>query len=158
MNDAEPARLRCLGIPYRAGFIEVLLAHPRHVNLEVWMIHPDSIREDATWVTEVSESGVTGNTEIELDLRTALELADALQTAAHASAAGHLTRTICDECGSIFAASDLTMSGLCPECAHYLYGRPNCAHSFREGRCRHCLWDGSVSEYIASIKGTQRAG
>ena len=27
------------------------------------------------------------------------------------------------------------MMGLCPECAHILYGYPNCDHHFQDGRC-----------------------
>ena len=40
------------------------------------------------------------------------------------------------------------MMGLCPECAHVLYGYPNCSHHFQNGRCVHCYWDGSKSMYI----------
>lgn len=61
-----------------------------------------------------------------------------------------LTRT-CDECGSTYLASSSQMASLCPECAHILYGYPNCAHIFRAGKCVKCLWDGSRSEYIRSM-------
>ena len=44
------------------------------------------------------------------------------------------------------------MMVLCPECAHYLYEYDNCAHEMEEGVCKKCLWDGSVSEYVKSIK------
>lgn len=54
----------------------------------------------------------------------------------------------CDECGSTFIAARSAMSGLCAECAHQLYGYPACAHDFENGRCRHCGWDGSVSEFL----------
>ena len=37
---------------------------------------------------------------------------------------------------------------LCPECAHILYGYPNCGHVFKNGRCIYCYWDGSRSKYI----------
>lgn len=40
------------------------------------------------------------------------------------------------------------MPQLCPECAHRLYGYPNCDHDFVDGRCRLCRWDGSVSNYL----------
>ena len=116
MSDAESNRFRCFGIQYRAGFIEVTRPHPRHVNLEAWCINPEAIREEATWVTDVADSEITGNTEIELDLRQALELADSLQVAVSESAEEHSTETTCEECGSTFAASDATMSGLCREC------------------------------------------
>ena len=55
---------------------------------------------------------------------------------------------VCDECGSLFFKSSSQMMGLCPECAHVLYGYPNCPHHFQNGRCVNCYWDGSKSEYI----------
>jgi hypothetical protein len=54
----------------------------------------------------------------------------------------------CDECGSPFFAAASEMDGLCPECAYYLYGYPNCDHDRVNGRCTKCAWDGSRSEYI----------
>lgn len=59
---------------------------------------------------------------------------------------------ICDECESLFFSESSKMSGLCPECAHILYGYPNCAHDFRNGRCLKCYWDGSESDYIKFLK------
>ena len=48
----------------------------------------------------------------------------------------------CDECGSQFFPNVASMSGLCPECAHWLYGKPNCLHEFVVGvdrrYCRVC--------------------
>ena len=61
--------------------------------------------------------------------------------------------SICDECGSEFLKSTSKMMALCPECAHVLYGYPNCAHDFKNGRCIYCHWDGSQSEYIKGLKG-----
>ncbi len=58
---------------------------------------------------------------------------------------------ICDECGSEFLKSTSKMSSLCPECASILYGYENCNHSFKDGKCVKCLWDGSRSEYIKSL-------
>ena len=55
---------------------------------------------------------------------------------------------VCDECGSLFFKGSSQMMGLCPECAHVLYGYPNCPHRFLNGRCVNCYWDGSKSEYI----------
>ena len=55
---------------------------------------------------------------------------------------------LCDECGSLFFKGSSKMMGLCPECAHVLYGYPNCDHYFQNGRCVHCYWDGSKSVYI----------
>ena len=62
---------------------------------------------------------------------------------------------ICDECGSKFLKSSSKMMTLCPECAHVLYGYPNCAHAFKNGRCIYCHWDGSQSEYIKGLKRTE---
>ena len=49
----------------------------------------------------------------------------------------------CDECGSLFFADASRMDGLCPECAHLLYGDEACAHSF--GCNRGLPWAGSLS-------------
>lgn len=38
----------------------------------------------------------------------------------------------CEECGSQYYGDKSKMSSLCPECAHYLYGYPNCKHEFTE--------------------------
>src|SRR5437762_9950435 len=57
----------------------------------------------------------------------------------------------CDECGSIYFAAASSMSQLCPECAHHLYGYRNCSHSFVNERCSLCGWDGSRSSYIKRL-------
>lgn len=62
---------------------------------------------------------------------------------------------LCDECGSEYYASASQMDGLCPECAHILYGYEACHHVFEDGKCTLCLWDGSRSEYIRSLIGTE---
>lgn len=54
----------------------------------------------------------------------------------------------CDECGSDYFADSSRMARLCPECAHRLYGYPRCDHSFADGRCTKCGWDGSGSDYL----------
>ena len=59
---------------------------------------------------------------------------------------------VCDECGSEYLASKSKMASLCPECAHVIYGYENCNHVFENGKCTLCLWDGSQSEYIKSLK------
>jgi hypothetical protein len=59
----------------------------------------------------------------------------------------------CDECGSDYFAAASPMSQLCPECAHWLYGYPRCAHEFIGGRCFRCGWNGSVSEYVRGLQG-----
>lgn len=58
----------------------------------------------------------------------------------------------CDECGSLFLKSSSQMIGLCPECAHVLYGYPNCFHKFHKGRCVFCFWDGSSSNYVRKLR------
>lgn len=40
------------------------------------------------------------------------------------------------------------MRALCPNCAHALYGYPNCEHSFVGGRCERCDWDGTIPKWI----------
>lgn len=60
--------------------------------------------------------------------------------------------SICDECRSKFIKSSSKMEGLCPECANVLYGYPNCNHTFKNGRCIYCYWDGSQSEYIKYLR------
>lgn len=58
------------------------------------------------------------------------------------------TRHPCDECGSDYRPESSAMDQLCPECAHRLYGYPNCDHEFANGRCLKCWWDGAVSDYL----------
>lgn len=158
MSDTERTRLRCAGIQYRSGFIELALVHDKHINLETWSIHPDVFNATTNWVTDVSDSAVTGNVELELDLTTAMRLAELLNELVAIESAKDRIEGNCDECGSRFLTSPTTMSRLCPECSHYLDNKPNCAHSFRDGRCRRCGWDGSVSDQVASIKGTTKSG
>lgn len=47
------------------------------------------------------------------------------------------------------------MASLCPECAHWLYGYPNCAHDFIVGPgkryCRRCGWDCSRSDHVREL-------
>lgn len=49
----------------------------------------------------------------------------------------------CEECGSQYVATALSMTLLCPECSHVLYGTPKCSHKFISGHCIICGWDGS---------------
>ncbi len=158
MNDTEPTRLRCDGIQYRGGFIETRLVHAKHINLETWSIDPDALNPNAKWVSDVSDSAVTGNVELELDLRTALDLTESLHDLLPLNLLRTGQKPIVMNADRRFLSSQATMSALCPECSHYLYNKPNCALSFRDGRCRRCGWDGSVSEYVASIKGTTKSG
>jgi hypothetical protein len=65
--------------------------------------------------------------------------------------AHRVTRT-CDECGSPFFVSASHMASLCPECAHYLYGTPACAHELVAGHCTRCGWNGSESPFVARVK------
>ncbi len=60
--------------------------------------------------------------------------------------------TQCDECGSPFFKDSSTMMGLCPECAHVVYGYPPCVHAFDDvGVCTLCGWDQSRSTYIEKV-------
>lgn len=59
---------------------------------------------------------------------------------------------LCVECESLYYQAKSKMTELCPECAHYLYGYENCSHTFENGRCVKCFWDGSVSDYVQSLK------
>lgn len=158
MNDLKPNRLRCNGIRYRGGFIETRLVHASHINLETWSVDPDAMHANTEWVTDLSDSAVSGNVELELDLRVAIQLADSLHELVATEATTGGGTASCDEFGSRFTSSDATMPALCPECAHYLHDKPNCAHSFRNGRCRQCGWDGSVSDCVAMINGTASRG
>lgn len=63
-----------------------------------------------------------------------------------------MTIQSCTECESLFYPQSSKMASLCPECAHYLYGHENCKHFFEKGRCIHCYWDGSASEYVKKCK------
>jgi predicted RNA-binding Zn-ribbon protein involved in translation (DUF1610 family) len=58
----------------------------------------------------------------------------------------------CDECASPFLGETSRMESLCPECAHWLYGTPNCEHQIVAGTCARCGWNGSVSDYVKSLK------
>lgn len=58
----------------------------------------------------------------------------------------------CDECNSLFYVSTSKMNSLCPECSHYIYGYENCNHNFIDGRCEKCYWDGSISNYVKTLK------
>ena len=57
----------------------------------------------------------------------------------------------CDECRSPFFTAASEMDGLCPECAHHLYGYPNCHHVWANDRCAKCGWDGSRSDYVRGL-------
>ena len=57
----------------------------------------------------------------------------------------------CEECGSQFVKTSSKMISLCPECAHILYGYPNCNNTLKNGKCIHCGWDKSRSQYITSL-------
>lgn len=59
---------------------------------------------------------------------------------------------ICEECLSQYYKNASMMTELCPECSHILYNYINCEHSFQNGHCLYCYWDGSQSDYIKSIK------
>ena len=61
-------------------------------------------------------------------------------------------KRICDECGSLYFKESSEMIGLCPNCAHKLYGYPNCSHEFEDGICKKCGWNGQTSIFLKDLK------
>lgn len=60
-------------------------------------------------------------------------------------------KNICDECLSSYFTDSSKMAGLCPNCAHKLYGYPSCTHDFEEGSCLKCGWNGQESDYVKEL-------
>lgn len=60
--------------------------------------------------------------------------------------------SVCDECESEFFKESSQMISLCPNCAHSLYGYPNCKHEFINENCLYCGWNGNSSDYIQNSK------
>lgn len=80
-------KIHCKNIPYRSGFVEVRPnMHSGHINIEIWNLDPGYDR-DATDVSDdrLSDTDVTSNTEIELDIAQALELIRLLNAAVAAA-------------------------------------------------------------------------
>ena len=82
-NPTQLPMIRCNGISYRQGFIEVsagILAD--HVNVEIWNVHPDTNISDLVRVDQVvSDNAFIGNTEVELTIREANALIESLRRA-----------------------------------------------------------------------------
>jgi predicted RNA-binding Zn-ribbon protein involved in translation (DUF1610 family) len=57
----------------------------------------------------------------------------------------------CEECERPFVAAATSMRGLCAECAHLLYGTPACTHTWVDGRCSTCGWNGVRSAYTTTL-------
>ncbi|MFD2564792.1 hypothetical protein, partial [Aquimarina rubra] len=57
---------------------------------------------------------------------------------------------ICVECESEYFKNNSEMIAICPDCAHKLYGYPNCEHKFEGERCVKCGWNGQTSEFLKS--------
>jgi predicted RNA-binding Zn-ribbon protein involved in translation (DUF1610 family) len=57
-------------------------------------------------------------------------------------------KKICNECESEYFKDSSEMTDLCPNCAHKLYGYPNCEHKFENGNCSKCGWNGQISEFL----------
>ena len=162
MNKHKPTiRLKCVGVPYRQGFIEVTpTIHEGHVNIETWNVDPRVDLDGVHWVTTsaLPDDKVLSNTEVELTIADAKKLVTAINDAidrieddnSESNDCSDKLRT-CDECGSTYIASASRMTALCPECAFRLYGYDNCIHRFQSGRCIKCGWDGSVSEYLRQL-------
>lgn len=162
MGEHKPTiRLKCSGVPYRQGFIEVTPAiHEGYVNIETWDINPSVDLESLHWVSlvDLADDDVSSNTEVEMTIVNAKKLATAINDAIDRIENDVATpdcspvewRT-CDECRSKYILSASWMTALCPECAFQLYGYKNCEHRFESERCVDCGWDGSVSEYVKTL-------
>ena len=57
-------------------------------------------------------------------------------------------KIICVECESDYFEGSSKMTELCPDCAHKLYGHPNCEHKFEKGNCTKCGWNGQTSQFL----------
>lgn len=57
-------------------------------------------------------------------------------------------RNVCTECESEYFKDSSKMTGLCPDCAHKIYGYPNCKHEFKKGKCSKCGWNSQTSEFL----------
>lgn len=86
MSDAI---IKCNGIAYRKGFIEVIgQIHPGHINLEVWGIAPDFNIDNLTIRTgSIPDGAVTGNVELELSIAQTKALITRLEAAVAAAVA-----------------------------------------------------------------------
>ena len=80
-------KIRCNGVAYRQGFLEVTSGiHPRHINLEVWNVHPDTdLANRAFDDAEIPDEAIVANTEIELNVQQAKALIAALQASIDAT-------------------------------------------------------------------------
>jgi predicted RNA-binding Zn-ribbon protein involved in translation (DUF1610 family) len=65
---------------------------------------------------------------------------------------GERILAICTECQSEYNSESSAMQALCPDCAHWLYGHPNCPHQIEKGRCKLCYWNGNSSDYVKKLK------
>ena len=76
-------KIKCNDIAYRQGFIEVAAGiHARHINLEVWNVHPDvDLTDKSLDSTSIPDEACVANTEIELSLSQAKALVDDLRAA-----------------------------------------------------------------------------
>lgn len=85
-----PSEIRCTGIRYRQGYVEVLPnIHEGYINLETWNIHPDmDISGPSCAIKSIPEDGFVGNTEIELSIHEAEALVQLLQSAINIAKSG----------------------------------------------------------------------
>jgi len=67
------SKIKCNGVNYRQGYIEVdSQIHGEHINIEIWNVHPDlDISNEQSDVSQLNDSDVIGNTEIELSVEQA---------------------------------------------------------------------------------------
>lgn len=76
-------KIKCNNVEYRKGFIEVIPnIHDGFINIETWDIHAELDITNLELEDEIfPEDGVTGNTEIEMNLNETEELVKRLQAA-----------------------------------------------------------------------------
>ncbi|MDO8330512.1 MAG: hypothetical protein Q7T36_08590 [Fluviicoccus sp.] len=74
-------KIRCNGIRYRQGFIEVVSGiHPGHINVEVWNIHPDWCISDKSFDDHgLGDEAFGANVELELNMEQARALIEQLE-------------------------------------------------------------------------------
>lgn len=82
-QDTKSERIKCVGVPYRQGWVEVAVGvHRGYVNLESWSVAPDvDITHHSAELALLPDETVSGNAELELSLEQARALVLALQEA-----------------------------------------------------------------------------
>lgn len=83
----KSTRLKAMGIPCRQGWVEVAPVYKGYINIEAWNIHPDvDMSSPDVHLNHLRDEDVIANTEMELSIDAARQLAAALLEAAEAAA------------------------------------------------------------------------